>query len=469
MKFKNNLLLVLISVGVFLQIFTAIYLWTSNYFNIICYCIFSISVVLVVVINYHYDGFFSLTFAVPAYYYIMFSILPIMEELLRINSYVDLSFSKSWLYATIGMLIFLFSSRLTRPYLKLNNIDYNVKIKRISIILNNYKIISIFYFIGLIASVYSIQSGYFGLLETVSSSISILSGLIFILTKLVHLSNIISWINYFLNKNRKWLFLGLVSTSTIILMGILSNSKSAIITPLVLLFIIKTIVQKRVDYKLITFATLIFSLFVLPFIYYLRINLYNVILLNRIDYFQFVLNYLMNGDWIINIGKIDFTIKALGRDLFNVFNLIINETGINTNYTFGETYLNGFLTIIPRFIYPDKPAVNFGNLVGYKYHLIYNNDFITNSSPSIMGEMYMNFGIIGIILGMLVLGWISKKLLIKSELNTLIWIKVIIFSTVIWQESMFGHTVIPFLITMLLFSILIKTISLTMIQMSFRK
>jgi hypothetical protein len=90
--------------------------------------------------------------------------------------------------------------------------------------------------------------------------------------------------------------------------------------------------------------------------------------------------------------------------------MIVMRTGKDVRYQYGYTLTPLFTVFIPRLLWPDKPDVATGVLVNTEFHVTDND--ITYISPSHLGEMYWNFGWIGALAGMLLLGilmgWIGR-------------------------------------------------------------
>jgi len=92
----------------------------------------------------------------------------------------------------------------------------------------------------------------------------------------------------------------------------------------------------------------------------------------------------------------------------------------------------------PRFIWENKPlSVNAGsNGFGHRIGLLSDDDYITGVGPTIVGDWFMNFGILGIVFGMVLMGMIYRfiyEFLIKSTnyslsgimIYSVIWVNVI--------------------------------------------
>jgi hypothetical protein len=90
--------------------------------------------------------------------------------------------------------------------------------------------------------------------------------------------------------------------------------------------------------------------------------------------------------------------------------MIVNKTGAGVPYQHGYTLLPLVTAFIPRLIWPDKLDVQTGVLVNKEFDVT--GDGVTYISPSHLGELYWNFGWIGALMGMLLVGllfgWINR-------------------------------------------------------------
>lgn len=73
-------------------------------------------------------------------------------------------------------------------------------------------------------------------------------------------------------------------------------------------------------------------------------------------------------------------------------------------YWGGESYGNLLWMFIPRLIYPDKPRSEFGQAFGHRYHFLDASDYTTSKNMPQLVEAYVNFGWLGVIVVMLLLG-----------------------------------------------------------------
>jgi hypothetical protein len=83
---------------------------------------------------------------------------------------------------------------------------------------------------------------------------------------------------------------------------------------------------------------------------------------------------------------------------------VIIRTPREIPYWGGETYLSLVGSFVPRVLWPDKPTKELGQAFGHRYSYIGPNDLGTALNLPILVEFYVNFGILGVILGMCVVG-----------------------------------------------------------------
>jgi hypothetical protein len=80
-------------------------------------------------------------------------------------------------------------------------------------------------------------------------------------------------------------------------------------------------------------------------------------------------------------------------------------------YHYGKTYLTFVFAPIPRTMWPDKPSIGLGPMIG---ELVYNRQR-SGVPPGMMGEAYINFGMIGIFSSLFILGYVLKTIFISLE------------------------------------------------------
>ncbi|HKQ63015.1 MAG TPA: hypothetical protein VJS92_17115 [Candidatus Polarisedimenticolaceae bacterium] len=97
--------------------------------------------------------------------------------------------------------------------------------------------------------------------------------------------------------------------------------------------------------------------------------------------------------------------------MINSLAATIRDVGRWVPYANGETLFEPILTyLIPRLIWPDKPLFRMGRDFGETFRLVAVEDRKTNIEVTVEGELYWNFGLGGIVVGMLVWGCAMRLL-----------------------------------------------------------
>jgi hypothetical protein len=125
-----------------------------------------------------------------------------------------------------------------------------------------------------------------------------------------------------------------------------------------------------------------------------------------------------------------------------VFSNVIQDTPARVPYWEGQSYLPLLTSFIPRIIFPDKPTENTGNEFGRRYGYLSTNDDSTSFNLPWIVEMYVNFGSMGVLIGMplvgVLLAFIEQKFN-NQNMNSLEFVTgtTIVFRLV-YQESNFS-------------------------------
>ena len=82
--------------------------------------------------------------------------------------------------------------------------------------------------------------------------------------------------------------------------------------------------------------------------------------------------------------------------------IITQRTGVSVPYQDGETFKFLAYSFVPVFWWPDKPQLSTGQLMNRTFHLSLSRETFVPST--ILGEFYWNFGVTGVIWGMLLVG-----------------------------------------------------------------
>jgi len=108
-------------------------------------------------------------------------------------------------------------------------------------------------------------------------------------------------------------------------------------------------------------------------------------------------------------GDAGFAGQAAEQNLSRIshifeFDHVVRETPAWVPYWGGETYKPLLTKLIPRILWPGKPEERFGQEFGHRYGFLHPGDEITSVNMSWLTEMYANFGRLGVLAGMAVVG-----------------------------------------------------------------
>lgn len=92
----------------------------------------------------------------------------------------------------------------------------------------------------------------------------------------------------------------------------------------------------------------------------------------------------------------------------SITSFIVRDTPARVPYQNGWTIGYIFLSYVPRVLWPGKPDTTIGQWV--TDHYMGGSGIRSNTGPSWVGEIFMNFGYPGIVIGMLILGFYFRML-----------------------------------------------------------
>jgi O-antigen polysaccharide polymerase Wzy len=112
----------------------------------------------------------------------------------------------------------------------------------------------------------------------------------------------------------------------------------------------------------------------------------------------------------------DISDSSIGRTAhIMLFSEVVKDTPQRVPYWQGESYIPLFTSFIPRFLFPGKPEEKTGNDFGRRYSYLGSNDFTTSLNLPLIVEIYANFGTMGMIIGMPLIGMLLS--LLEQKLN----------------------------------------------------
>jgi hypothetical protein len=173
---------------------------------------------------------------------------------------------------------------------------------------------------------------------------------------------------------------------------------------LITLLLIKWFFQRRINWfcMLMIMIILIFSSGIKNIFRQIQFLHSNKNTENIFIYKEFYKDFSNKNDNYLNTN-----FSALHQRLLYPYWSLSNSLRItpkNIPYLRGESYLPIFFKIFPSSIFKHQYQENFGNKFGRLYQMIDTKDFATSVNVSFITEFYINFGIIGVIVGMFLLG-----------------------------------------------------------------
>jgi hypothetical protein len=186
------------------------------------------------------------------------------------------------------------------------------------------------------------------------------------------------------------------------------------------------------------------------------------------DPFEMGIQFLSLTGYLITIADFDFAFKRLESvtqraDLSSLFGYVVERTPKVIPYWGGETYSTLFWRFIPRIIVPDKPQELTTSTFPDRYGLRQSRDSRTAVRLPQLVEMYINFGVLGVITGMFIIGLIYQVLYyILNHSSAGEWWQVssaIIFSSLLDIEGNFTRVfgnVIYWIVILYIFGMLVR-------------
>jgi hypothetical protein len=113
---------------------------------------------------------------------------------------------------------------------------------------------------------------------------------------------------------------------------------------------------------------------------------------------------------VIGAVKAGLTASANRSATLDLFADVTRRTPSDIPYLNGNTYLSLVGAFVPRVLWPGKPSKNLGQMFGHRYQYLHSRDFSTSINLPFLIEFYVNFGELGVILGMFLVGIIYAVL-----------------------------------------------------------
>ena len=440
-----------------------IVIFIDNLRNLMAFEVFVTSVFYIIKSNIKKYSLISWRLGIPAFFGLFLGFIPIIQQAVKAEDFNRFENLDVTLYvSTFAMFVFIFGVKYTEGLIsKINSKGVRTKISDFISMPDRPAFVLALTVIGAYATYWSFKNGYWGLIATMEAPTNPLTGLFSALSTSLMIAHIISWQNILkttYKKNLMWKFIGFISLLFLTLAGLFSASKGTLLTPMIVILLIYYVNNKRIPWFGLGFILLLFGLFILPFISWLRFS-EDLSTVSRTDLLTHTYHFLVRGEWSSSQPMELTALQSVGRSLLTSFNTVINKTGAAVGFLMGKSYIAGFQAFVPRFIVGDK-IPNSTNWIAQYYGITGESDFITNVSFTSIGEMYMNFGLFGVAIGMFFNAFLAVLVdtyIIKKGES---WLAIMMVLNISWQESFLGQTLLPFVKNMILVWILFVLIKL---------
>lgn len=448
---------------VFVTLTLALY-W-DNPLLCLAFFLFAIAATVSMILGYRVEGLFSWTAGIPLYYLVYLIALPYAEQIIGFVDYRPLRGTETALaYCALGILAFTLGTLVCRAIVPAIAVDTRTGLAGTwpFSALQRRDLLTIAFVTGACAAYWSIENGYFGLIARAESIESPIAGPVTILSSLVEISLAVSAIRAFQHTEDQswWRWLLVIALSASLVLALFAYSKSALLRPLLVVALAWTLVNRRIPWIGLVTTVAILVVVIFPLVVSMRQlsqqaadTTFGVIELTW---------HLLSSDELqrmaltgyASVGSTE-TSGILGRSLLIVLSKIATLAGDAIPYLHGDTYVASFQTLVPRALWADKANLNVGNFLGHLIGMLAPGDQVTNVSVTQFGELLLNFGLAGLLLGMFCWGilatWVDRWVL-GTQAN---WVRLILFLNLQWQEAGFAHTLPPFIKQMVVLAALI--------------
>ena len=340
----------------------------------------------IIKVNFRTGRIFSWRFGIPAFYLMMFFIMPLSNQLLGNKDFSNMEgVNRAVLIAAIGLVLFQMGLQLYHALFK--RLSPQIKTRSLAqywplSAANRISKVWLTLLIGSAAHYFSFRYGYYGL-NYVDIPDWSFAGVATSFSALAEIASIIAWVRYYQNKSPNilhWRILALTSTLILVLFSIGANSKWFLVQPFIIIIFAQYAGRRNVGFRWIALLAFLYIVVVYP-----AILLYRATYTPGVDRGTLIILFLKTiaspEMWSVYAENWTAFIAGVDRGLLQTFTTIVSQTGHEVEYVLGATYRQGFEALVPRFIWADKPSLNLGNFIGQYYGLIGPYDEITNISP----------------------------------------------------------------------------------------
>jgi hypothetical protein len=383
---------------------------------------------------------------------------------------INAQFLYSMIVASIGILSFILGNSL---YFRTKN-SHSGKDSVINLINN----VSILYlttlFVFVISTVIRLlflnlgiySSLFIGAIEDLPVSLTVYNALMPFLSINFLIVPIIGWLFFSGKMSRKQKFILFLIYFVEVIFSFISLQRFIVIytlfTPIFVGMLLHKLRLKFTHY-------LIFFIFVLIFFYLNNVNRLYILASYGYQYaiqpkLGDIVNMLQNfwGYEKLPSNIIEIQDTFFYRFFDNSYKNLLAIIEKTEEFKLGSTYLLFIYNFIPRFLWPNKPVFQVSYDFGIEYGLINPMESVA-IAVSRIGEAFMNFGIVGVIIILFIWGAIAK-VIEQGLFKRVLWLYIYLFVNFVVIAETFFTNVIAIIIKQLIYFGLLFVLSLILLR-----
>lgn len=230
-----------------------------------------------------------------------------------------------------------------------------------------------------------------------------------------HWAFAVNLFSFFRSRKKRFLWLSAGSVPLLLIEFLLSGSKSALLLPILTFLVLRHYCYRRINWKTIAVLSgVVLVVFAAGYAYRSQSSQFS----------EGVASYYQNPTALLET----FVGRFYGTDSFAV---ALDAVRNGHPLLMGSSFVDFFTWYIPRWLWPGKPV---------SFAITFGQEFMFNSpgagevfySPSLPGEFYLDFGLLGLPIGGILVGWLLRYISRKTiELRPLRIEAVVLYATIV--------------------------------------
>ena len=186
-------------------------------------------------------------------------------------------------------------------------------------------------------------------------------------------------------------------------------SVKPLVVPMVIIGVSYWRVRRRVPVRMIVLAVMAFAILNPVKIYWRERVWHSSHEIGLVENIGFLADAFDDYYFGANTGAIEGASRAINRlSDIAILGRARSYTPGTIPFWHGQSLQVLLYSFVPRFIWPGKPAAQFSNQFGRMYEIIAWTNRMTLISINWITELYVNYGHSGVLLGMLLIGWLTR-------------------------------------------------------------